>query len=491
MHLSRLGSAAYGTVTVAVDGAIPAALSGQVAGAQFGPSWLDSDGPRIAYQSGGTGSGPWILQSYNVTTLATATLSASGQNFMAAGGGHWLAYLAGSGVRSDVTIASPNAPLAGAFALNVSPDGELVICDYQNTGTGLSVYNSSGTSIFHLATVVLSASPVYLVDDILSFQSVNTYTYNGVTYGPGWHLINIATGAVPTWLPRIDGVNWLIPCTDTDGTLFLVERAESVSIREAARSTGYTLTGSTGLGFNPDGIPYTAGVIRAGFCTDLGESVSSVVLWDVTMATGAASKGVVSGGTIVFSAQPTLEAVQFTVGPAEGSGTTTIPAPPIDHAVTKFIPSPQAGQSVQRMTQEWQAWAQRLRGGVLAVANTASKSVTPTPLQTPAFGVIAGDVTPSIVATTAGDTLSLTSADGSILFASNPATKTLDLAASVRVPPSVPVPRRPDSVTRIIQVGSPTSGTVGPYLVPLSLGVEPLTFVSDGGGRAIFVWFQP
>ena len=47
-------------------------------GAQFGPFWYDTNGPRILYQSGGTGAGPWILQSYNTSTLAYVQVDAAG-----------------------------------------------------------------------------------------------------------------------------------------------------------------------------------------------------------------------------------------------------------------------------------------------------------------------------------------------------------------------------------------------------------------------------
>ena len=190
MHLSRLGQAAYGTSTVAVMGATPAALVGQVAGALFGPLWLDSNGPRIVYQSGGTGSGPYIIQSYNTSTLATATVAATGQNFMAAGGGQWAKWLAGSGVSSSVTIASPTAPLSGADLLDISPDGQVVLCDVRSSATGISVYSSAGSKIAAFPSVeVLSGRTTRLVNNILSYQDAD-----------GWHLYDIANLRVPSIL---------------------------------------------------------------------------------------------------------------------------------------------------------------------------------------------------------------------------------------------------------------------------------------------------
>ncbi len=485
MHLNRqTGSAAYGTAAVAIDGATPAALVGQVAGAQFGPFWYDTDGPRIVYQSGGTGSGPWILQSYNTSTLATATVDAAGQNTMAAGGGQWAAYLAGSGVRSSVTIASPTAPLAGAFLLDVGTNGSIAICDYQATATGITVYDTSGTAIYENPTVVVG--PIArLVDDILGFQSITAFTWNGVEYPAGWHLVNVATGLVPYWFPRTDGVNWLVPFVGTDGTLYVLERTESVSLREADRSQGYDITASTGIGFNPDGLEISAGVCRAGYCTDLGESVTSVVLYDVTMASGVTSVGTVSGGAIVFAAGPTLTATTFPVGPAEGTALATATLPPIVHPVVDK-------RTGDRVTQPWQEYFNQRDRTIGAMGAAIQRIPNPPAAPPPSFGNIAGDVSPNVAATTASDTLNLTSDDASVTFASNPITKTVDLSVAFPPPPSIPIPRRVDDRTRVVMIGSQQDAvTSSVCFVPVSSGAEPLQILSNGAGLVLLTPYTP
>lgn len=517
MHLNRqTGEGAYGTSTVYLNGQTPAALSGVVAGAEFGPWWMDTNGPRIAYQNGTAG---WIVQSYNTGTAALATLYANGQNAMAAGGGEWGAWLAGGpniGVHTSVTIASPNAPMAGSFLCTVGTNGYIVLCDYQQTSTGLSVYDTSGTSVLQIPGVVLTnGKTVRLVDGYLSFQANAPYTYQGQSFPAGWHMINVDTGIIPYWFPRTDGVHWLVPFLGTDGTLYVTETTESVSVRVAARSQGYSIAASTGIGFHADGMEYGAGVARIGYCTDNGESQDSLVFYDVTMATGTTLVWTVTAGVISSAVGPTFEPTTFPVGSAEGSPLARSRIPPMIHPVV----DPRVGFTA---TQPWKEYWQGINDNAVAAANAASGGSGGGGGGSSAngFGVIAGDLAPIVAATAPNDTLALTSDDASVTLTGNPITKTVDVAVNRSVVVGAPVgrrgesgrmgvpgptgptgatgaagpmgppPRRSEDVTRVVLVPN-DSGFTGSYLVPLALGSEPLTFVSDGAGQAIFVWYTP
>ena len=505
MHLSRTGQAAYGTSTVAVMGATPAALVGQVAGALFGPSWLDSSGPKILYQSGGTGSGPYILQSYDTGTFATATVSATGQNFMAAGGGQWAKWLAGSGVSSSVTIASPTKPLSGADLLDVSPSGQIVLCDVRSSATGISVYSSAGSKIAAFPSVeVLSGRTTRLVNNILSYQDPD-----------GWHLYDIANLRVPLWRPRLDGVNWAVPVVTSAGVIYMMERTNVVTFRKADSATGFEITISAGVGFNPDAVVKSSGVYRIGYCTDLGESVNSAVLVDLTLATGATSVGTVSGGTMVFATGDTLEQQEFEVGPLEGNGITGKQYLPYREPLSRQ--DPKTGNKI--ITDPWLRALQATNDAIGDVAGAVEAIPVPAP-QAPGFGIISGDVVPSVNATTPDDTVNLVSPDHSITFTGEPFSKTVlatvNRSVAVSSPPGrrgddgrmgIPGPsgaagvagsagpmgppsRRAEDVTRVVMIGSQVDASAFTSWVPLSLGVEPLQFVSDGAGAAIFVAFS-
>lgn len=421
MHLcpvaasSNHGHAAYGTAEVSVQGAVPALLAGQVAGALFGPSWLASDGSDILYQNGGTGYGPWILQTYDVDTPALTTEDADGQNFLAAGGGVWAAYLAGSGVRSNVVIASPTAPLSGAGVLDVSADGNIVLVDYVASAVGITVYDSSGASIYSQPTTQLTNPIVRLVGNILSYCD-----------GTGWHLRDITTGNAPNWCPPAGtpAVNWLIPITMSDGSLWVVERTEVLRVREGFRNQAYVIE-SAPIGFNPDALAFSSGVMRVGYCTDEGESVSSATIVDLTLQSGAQSIGVVSGGAIMFSAGPDLDYTTVEIGPNESTGGVDAMNPPfpsqmLDKQSRVPVPSPWAG----------------FFSGLGNRVTTLERRPIPVPTaQAAGFGVIDPDTVGevAIAATQPDDTLTLASSDGSITFATNPFTKTLDLRAGATV----------------------------------------------------------
>jgi hypothetical protein len=79
------------------------------------------------------------------------------------------------------------------------------------------------------------------------------------------------------------------------------------------------------------------------------------------------------------------------------------------------------------MTQPWAMYEQTVKTGLGDVSHAIA--IQPTPVPPPAgFGIIAGGG-PLVAATVPTDTLTFTSADGSVAFVSDPLTKTLDVTA--------------------------------------------------------------
>lgn len=495
MHLNAypasasFGDCAYGTATVGLQGATPALLVGQQAGGLFGPNWLDD--AHLIYQNGGTGSGPYILQSYDVDSPALATEDASGQNFMAAGGGVWAAFLAGSGVRSNVTISSPTAPLAGAYVLDVNTSGDIALNDYQATAVGITVYDSSGAAFYTAPTVALTQPIVRLAGNILAYCDAN-----------GWHLRDVSDGSIPSWCPPLDSVNWIIPVTMPDGSLWVVERtASALRVREGFRDKAYVVQ-SAPIAFNPDAIALGAGVMRIGYCDDLGESLSSAVLVDVTLLTGANQVGVVSGGTIVFSPGTAFTYVTVPVGPNESTGDTGAENPPQHHPIAN-------PQNNHRVTDTWLGFFRGLRAGLKKLTRVVDNIPKVPSAPAPAFGRFTFSGQPDVVATAPTDVANFASADGSVAVTLNPFTKTLDLSATGGALADATFLTATDETATLPNSRELLAGTnvsfddtvpgartvnvtaaTADYVV-LSNGVQPPTPVDDGAGNFIYVGYTP
>jgi hypothetical protein len=408
MRLSTAGRAAMGTgPAVSIDGATPAALVGKVTGGYLGPSWLTST--KILYQSGGTGSGPWILQSYNTGTLATATVDSSGENELASGQSIWAAWLSGSGVRTNAS--GLTGPFASAGLGDVSTDhGEIAIITSRATATGLTVYSSAGASLVSLPAVTLSIPLVRIRGHLLVYSDSS-----------GWQMANVIGGAF-SFAPRInEPVNWVTPVVTASGQQLVMERSERLTLRYAAKAVGWEIVAPGGLAFNPDVVEVSAGVIRLAWSLTQGEAPADLQMTDLTLATGATLNWVVSGSALVSSAGPTLTPTTFEVGPLQGSAGSTGLYPPLQDPMI----NPETGN---RATRSWAMFFQTVRTGV--GANTDAIASLPPSVPPPAsFGIVSGDGVP-VAATASGDTLALTSSDLSVGIATNPATKTIDLSAA-------------------------------------------------------------
>ena len=401
----NFGKAGYGTSTIAVQGAIPASQTGVEGGSVH---WFSAT--EIIFQSMGVGGvDPPSLISLVVSTDTPSTEDASGANDLFAGGGVWGAWLAGSGFRSSV---GGLGPFADATVAYVSAEGQTVVIDSQQLSAGLTVYDDTGAEVLALPSVQLINSNVRLVDDILAYQDAS-----------GWHLVDVTDGSTPQWAPKLGPVGLLIPFY-LGNTLWVLEAQDSVTVRQATKSQGYVIEDQP-IFFSPDVMALSANEVRVGYCTDQGESLSSLILVDLVVATGANEVGVVSGGTVVFTDEDDIAQTSMPTGPMEGSSLAgDIGDPP---NLQKIVGPDGRAHPV------WQAWFSNIRkalSGVASFAQAGSGGGGGTPgTATPSFGAILVPSQTPVTASVAGQPFTLQSADASVDITTNPLTRTVDLSA--------------------------------------------------------------
>lgn len=509
MHLNRLGQAAMGFGTVSIDGVAVAALTGYGAGNYGGPCWLNDT--TIVYQNNGLGSlGPSIVEAFDLTggssggfydvwaadtwedawaddtwgsggSGARTTLSNQGANFIAAGGNRWAAWLLGpsGSLRTNLPGIGPYTTSALG---DVSPDGEFVRINTSSnlTGlTGLTVYSAAGATLLALPEVTLAQTFIRLKSHLLLYRDSS-----------GWVMRHVLGGAF-RFRPRInETINWIVPVTTAAGKTFVLEVSDRITLRYADRADGWQLMPMGTITFNPDVIEYAAGVLRIGWSSTQGELPGDLVLMDFTVATGATSIGTVSGGTIVWTAGDPLERTTFDVGPLQGSSTGGSLYPPLKEPVI---------DSRGLMTRPWAIYEQTVRTG-LAETTAAIAALPPNVPPAAGFGIVEGGTGGPVVATTASDTLTVTSLDGSLAITASPIGKALDLRVNAGAVPGLGrtavfvVPGDDDDTLPLVIPGPPgASGSAGggTSYVPVSTGEEPLVIVSNGAGSVLLTPFTP
>jgi len=436
VKFNSAGSAVYGTTTVAIDGAVPAALAGRVTRL---PGWRSSS--IVLYLDGNTGTGPWQL--YTLTLPATTALEdATSATLVGAGGGVWAAFLGGSGLRTSV---GGLGPFSSSTLGDVSPDGQIVRIDDATTLTGLTVYDATGATLWSDASVTLTSPELRLRDNYLAYRSA-----------AGWQLIDVTTATVPRWYPRTDTVTLTVPCV-AGGVLYVIEAGDAptgLTFRQADRAQGYVLRAAPG--YAPDAVVLSATQVYAGLCTSSDEAASSLEVYDVTVGSAAAlttAMGTVSGGAVVFGAAGTTAAQIFTVGALQGA---TL-SPTLHMPVRQPMIDPTTGL----ITREWQ---QYLEGGAVQTTRlSAVVQATPVASQVgQGFDELAVTGQPTLAATLGARRLTFASADGTVSFGLNPATNTVDFDVDV---------------------------TADGYWVPLSNG-DPINpeILFNGLGEPIMVW---
>lgn len=473
-RLNSAGSALCGIAggQISIDGSIPAPLAGYTGG-YWG--WFDA---THVYGPADGGSG-WHVYQYQISG-SVSLVSAIGPNFFAAGGSVWAAATASSPSVVDTSVGGLG-PFSGAYLADVSPDGQTVVIDNYQAGTGLSIYNASGSRILHLPAVTITQPYVRLRDNHLAYQDAD-----------GWHLVNVTTGATPLWYPRTDSVVTVVPVL-VGSTLMVVELSNNqLTARPASRATGYVVeTGSNS--FNPDGVATSTAVLRMAYTSTLGEAPDSLIETDLTIATGANERGTVVGGVVVFQPGTPFTLTTFPVGPAEGSDLTAARMPPVNEPVTD-------ARTGDRMTLPWQGWAQAISRDLQTVSGAVQNQPTP-PAQAAGFGVINVDTSgqPNVAAFAPNDTLTLGSTDGTVTRAGTPATRTVDLGISAKTDAAgaldgdgsgaTPLAVRVDGVTVIVNGSNQLQATAGGGggWIPLASGTEPPTLVTDASGVLILV----
>lgn len=356
MHLNSTGSAAYGFATVSVDGGVPAGVPAANVGNPTGPCWMDDT--HLVYQNW---NGTPELDEFAIGGAAS-TLDSQGSNLIAAGNGKWAAVLGGN-VRSNI---SGITSLPGAGQPSMSETGQLAVMAKLALGTGVTVYSATGATLFSDPTAMLASPYLTCRHGYVSWQDAS-----------GWHLVLLATGETPRWYPRMDGVLVVVPVL-IGSTLWVVELNNAqLTLRQADQQVGYAIRVQPDNFFNPDAIQQSTGVCRVGMCANSGESTDSLVLIDVTVATGANRVGTVSGGGIVFVTGTTFPLAQhdMTFGPLEGNNLNNARYLPYQEALV----NPQT----QKINTKWQRALQSLDNAVTTNSTAIDHIPVPTPPSKP------------------------------------------------------------------------------------------------------------
>lgn len=383
--LNAAGNAAYGFGTIAIDGAVPAALAALVAN---GANWLSTS--LIVFQDYTVD--PAVLKTYNTGSAAIATVSASGANTLRAGGNVWMKWLGGVGVDSNIggwTI------LPAAALGDVSETGITAVCTDRANGVGVTIYSAAGAVTATLATGLLTA-PSQVVPFGISCR------YGLVTYqnASGWNMVRATTGAaVSTFVSRANILMCIPVVVGTQTWVFEYNTETSrMELRNIATGQGFIVSTAATLGgdevffFGADARAFS-GKIRLAGCTVQGEDVGTLVTIDVDLTTGATTRGTVSGGAMVYAAGPTFEAEAF-----PGSAASMLYLP-YSHPVVE----PEKKNTAQ-ITDPWYAVFEQIRDLLQAYGTTLNNLPTTPPA---GFGVITSPSQPAAAAVGPNDVLQL------------------------------------------------------------------------------------
>lgn len=300
MRLSLAGKALMGTAggVTSVDGSQPAGLAG-ITGGYWG--WLGANTiAGLAIQSGQPERTKKLILP---ATLSDLEASPHTTNYFAASEtGDWAAFAVGPNVRTN----NPSGDFAGRNLGDMSENGDLVMVTSYGTDTGIEIWNRSGVRIL---TNNAHLRPGYL---IRMRGGVVTYPQ-----GPTWKLQT--TSGFIAYAPLTEKVFQITPVYDGADLWILEWTASRIILRKPTASSAYILVNSSNV-FNPDIIRLSAGVIRAAWATNTAESPASLVEADITLATGAYTKGVVSGGVVVYTPQTALSLTPVSTGAVTGGG---------------------------------------------------------------------------------------------------------------------------------------------------------------------------
>ncbi len=307
-RLSALGSALMGAAgaPLSIDGATPATFSGVPAG-YF--QWYTN---TVIFGQAEFVAGTVHCYTYDVGSTTLTLVDSRGANWTIAGGGVWAAWLGGTGVFGS--LAAFTQPLG--YAMHTSYAGETVLLASYASGSGLNFYNSGGTLIDAVSGTISPSLP----PNSSLFARDGLCAYN---FGAGYLLRDYLAQTNLSILQRGDMGNWMVPVVDgTD--VWVLERTtiSQLTIRKKDSTTAWVIEPSTPTVFAPDVMRLSAGVVRVAWSTTAGEGAGDLIVVDLTLATGANTRGVVVGSALVFTPQAALGTmtVSGSISPGGGGG---------------------------------------------------------------------------------------------------------------------------------------------------------------------------
>ncbi len=357
-RLSSLGDAltGVGSGINAINGSVPPSLAAALGA---GWDWLD-DLDAIGPTNLGLGAGLNVY-SLVVSTDTLALVSAGGPNNIQAGGGVWVQWGAG-GITTNV-VAVPSLPAAGPGAVDF--DGTWAVCTVYQTGSGITVYSSTGT--------VLQQINVSLLGTIKMRSGWLTYHTT-----QGWPIVDAITGSpLPGYVQQAN-VTGLIPVGTDPSVVEYNATTAQWSVRLATAGTGLLLPIS-GQMFGVDAIQLDADTIRMAWSTGAGELPGELVILDIDTDTGTTQIGTVVGGSIVFTVGPTLEGTRFSMATSPSG------YPPLTQTVLRVDKS-------GLMSDPWAAYLRNLSFGATNSARAISNTSPPTPPSTFQAPVFVSDI---------------------------------------------------------------------------------------------------
>lgn len=350
MRLNSTGKALYGhfNPTIYIDGIAVPSLAAASAGAFI---WSTDD---LIGGNANTGGGFQLFKVVVSTDTLTQIDAAGGATLTAGGGGIFLAYLTGSGVRTTVGGFGP-FPLAALGDADLAGVSALI----QNfaSGTGVVTFSAAGSALSTTSITLAGGSEIR--------AKTGLYAYRDAA---GTHLRSLSAGAsLQSYAPRTGDITFQCIPFVLGGVTYVVEAVgagtSTLSLRPATSSTGFLIT--TGDTFNIDVCSPSAGVLRVGWCVNSGETQTSLRMADITLATGGLTTWSTSTGTLVSSAQTPLPASPFTVGPVEGGTLTQDPQP------RKALLSDGSGFTGPDGARVYQQWWDQIAGQAFAAPNAS------------------------------------------------------------------------------------------------------------------------
>jgi len=285
-------------VPIAIDGA-------EIADAFFTDGcdsrhWFKDD--TIIVQKNTTVSELWT---YDINTTTKTKVDTQGCSRLGAGNSIWVASL----VDATRTNVGGFGPLNGEAVGDVSEAGLTVTNTSYDTGSGVSIYDTDGSSLYSDPGVLLNPNfPLPFRNGVFMYAED----------GYGWKLkqsdgTRLSMAHKAQW-PGFAGTGpptpyWVMPVVMADTSIWIVEaygNPNTLTIRKKDSTSGFIVAYNVDT-FNPDARETAAaGTIRICWCTSAGELSTSLQAMDLNTATGENITYIVDSGTLVGTNNPPL-----------------------------------------------------------------------------------------------------------------------------------------------------------------------------------------